>query len=146
MKLMLAVSQDGFLCTGESDDMRWTGRSDKLLFKWLTMTGGPVIVGRKTAALLPALKHRQVHHISRSPALGITLEEAARQFPDAWCIGGPILAEEALKHGLIDRAFIVRSPVILGAGISVEPIMQLLPAVSVADVIGEHAMNIYLLS
>lgn len=132
MRLVMAVSRDGYLCRGPQDDMRWTGPLDKFVFKLLTMSDDqPIAVGRTTATQLPSLPLRRVAVITRDPSGTIErhpglfarpgweamrLSLLAMLWPDAWLIGGPCLAEEALASGLIDRAFICHVPVDVGPG------------------------------
>jgi dihydrofolate reductase len=135
LKLIMAVSADGFLAKGPDDDMTWTGSEDKLLFRLLTVLGGdPVLksravllAGRRTAEQMPKLVHRAVLPISRS---GITLGSAASLYQDAWLIGGPTLAMQALLDGLVFEAYIMHVPAKLGHGIPFEPIKKFLPAES----------------
>jgi dihydrofolate reductase len=143
-KLLLAVSADGFLARGPDDDMRWTGRDDKAVFRLLTLTGkGPVLVGRKTAELLPALPGRTVHAISRGPK-GITLQEASWAHRDAWLLGGPSVAREALEANLVELAVICQSPAVLGDGIPFKPLKDLLPGVcTYRQLIGGIYVDIY---
>lgn len=137
MKLILARSQDGFLCRDALDDMRWTGKLDKLIFKLLTISDGqPLAVGSATAELLPQLVGRQIIIVSRQPkahainrlwAPVYTLEDLNHYHPDCWLIGGPTVALAALQQGFIKRAFICNIPTALKAGIHSQDIQALLP-------------------
>lgn len=60
LKLIMAVSADGYLADGLDDDMSWTGRLDKLVFKLLTSVGGPLGAGRRTFMSLPSLPGREL--------------------------------------------------------------------------------------
>jgi dihydrofolate reductase len=111
MKLILAVSSDGYLARGPTDDMAWTGRIDKFTFKLLTLSDGcELLAGSTTHRQLPSLPGRPVRRITRKINEGVSLKEAYRRFPDAWLLGGPTVALEALKRGMVDRAFICRVP------------------------------------
>lgn len=98
MKLLMAVSADGYLCSGPDDDMIWTGTTDKLLFRMLTSVGGVCAVGLNTYHLMPALDSRQLIPLSRH---GYTLERLQEEHPDAWLLGGPTIAKAALDAGLV---------------------------------------------
>lgn len=126
MKLILAVSRDGFLASGPDDNMRWTGPADKYAFRLLTLSDGqPLLAGRTTAASLPLLPGRRVISLSRS---GPSLEAAAIRFPEAWLIGGPTVAEEALRLGLVNRVFLHHVQHVLGGGLPVAPLRKLMPS------------------
>jgi dihydrofolate reductase len=60
LKLIMAVSADGYLADGPDDDMSWTGKLDKLVFKLLTSVGGPLGAGRRTFMSLPNLPGREL--------------------------------------------------------------------------------------
>lgn len=127
-KLLMAVSSDGFLARGPDDDMRWTGHSDKKLFRLLTETSPDSIVlaGRKTAELLPVLPRRRVKVISRDHTKGITLQEASWAHGNSWLIGGPSVALEAVQANLVDTAVIVIAAANLGTGIPFGPLCKAL--------------------
>lgn len=123
MKLILAVSADGYLCNGEDDDLRWTSPLNKFVFKLLTLSDGePLLAGSKTYKMLPSLPGRHVVEISRQykDLVGnpgrMSLQRAHDTFPQAWLLGGPRTARAALASGFVDRAFICRSPAKLGGG------------------------------
>lgn len=60
LKLIMAVSADGYLADGPNDGMSWTGKLDKLVFRLLTSIGGPLGAGKRTFFDLPELKGREV--------------------------------------------------------------------------------------
>jgi dihydrofolate reductase len=125
MKLILAVSRDGFLASGPSDDMRWTGPADKYAFRLLTLSDGePLLAGRRTAEMLPPLPGRDVVRLDRAT---LSVEQAGRILPHAWLIGGPTVALEALRLGLVRSAFIHRVQHVLGDGVPFAPLRELLP-------------------
>jgi dihydrofolate reductase len=126
MKLVMAVSADGFVARGPDDNMMWTGKTDKFAFRLLTLSDGqPLFAGRRTAEAMPKLPGRELYSLSRS---GLTLLEAYKQHPAGWLIGGPEVAVAALSMGLVGRAFICHVPEVLGHGISGQHILNLLPA------------------
>lgn len=137
MRLLLARSSDGFLARGPDDDMRWTGQSDKAAFRLLTLSNGNdvLLAGSRTFDQMPKLPGRQMERLSRkgdagtadSWKEGTSLEVAAACWPDAWLIGGPTVAAEALRAGLVRRAFIMTAPVALEQGIRADEVMNLLP-------------------
>jgi dihydrofolate reductase len=99
MRIIMAVSADGFLCKGPDDDMSWTGKVDKLLFKILTSVGRVCAAGAKTYDLMPKLKGRVLHRLSRGE--GMTLESFQLVHPEGWLIGGPTVVEHALREGMV---------------------------------------------
>ena len=142
MKLLMAVSRDGFLATGPNDDMRWTGKMDKAIFKLLTLANDyPIFAGWKTAQMMPPLHNRVVHPLSHA---GMTLESAAENYPSGWLIGGPTIALEALKLGLITQAILCRGPTILRDGISFHEIASHLSALPAHTIhIGEIEVMLF---
>lgn len=128
MRLVLVSSSDGYLARGPEDDMKWSGHLDKAIFRLLTLSNGEdvLLAGSRTFDQLPKLPGRRLERVSRSPN-GVTLEVAAAQWPTAWLIGGPEISIEALRLGLITRAFICISPNELGDGISAQALSALLP-------------------
>lgn len=123
MKLLMAVSSDGFLASGPDDRMQWTGVTDKAIFRLLTLTGGGnVFAGRKTAENMPSLKGRTVHVLSKG---GLSLADAAHS--GAWLIGGPTVAAAALEAGYITQAVLCRVPATLYKGVSVDVVTRRLP-------------------
>lgn len=109
MRLLLAVSADGYLALGPEDDMKWTGPIDKAVFRLLTLSDGndTLYAGSRTFDPVTAAAHSDRH---------------------SWLIGGAEVALEALRQGLIDRAFICISPAVLGSGIPFQPLARYLPA------------------
>lgn len=124
LRLIMAVSSDGFVAKGPKDDMRWTGRMDKRVFQLLTSVEPTLLLGRTTFEAMPNLPGREVICLSTS---GLTLEEAAADYPGAWLGGGPTVALKALELGLVGQAFIHWVDAEIGEGIPFEPIRQLLP-------------------
>lgn len=98
MRLLMAVSTDGYLCRGPDDDMDWTGPADKALFRVLTSVGGVCAAGTTTWNLMPALEARQLIPLSRE---GYTLRRLEDEHPEAWLLGGPTVANAALCRSLV---------------------------------------------
>lgn len=118
LKLIMAVSADGYVCSGPHDDMKWTGRDDKAVFSLLTMVGGILGVGRTTRQTMPImLPGRSLVTLSTRPEFGMELGAFAFKFPGQWLIGGQTIAMEALSIGLVDDVFLVRNKVKLGGGV-----------------------------
>ena len=111
MRLIMAVSGNGFVATGEDDDMSWTGPIDKAVFKLLTSTSDILAVSAKTLQYMPkTLPGRgKLYGLSTNPAKGVALEDFAAMFPDAWLLGGQELALYAMKNGFVDKAYICRA-------------------------------------
>lgn len=126
MRLVMAVSADGFVARGPDDDMTWTGPADKFVFKLLTLSSdSPLYAGGRTYDQMPPLKGRRLVRLSRGLD-GAKLHEAWLD-PLAWLIGGPEVAEQALAAGMVDRAFICRVPAVLGHGLSFESLGRHMP-------------------
>lgn len=117
MKLIMAVSKDGFCARGPDDKMEWTGLTDKAVFKLMTLSGsGPIFAGHTTYKLLPTLKGRKVYGLSRN---GLCLDKAA-SIKGGWLIGGLTVALAALEAGYIEEVVLCHTPVKLGAGIPMD--------------------------
>ena len=143
LKLVMAVSKDGFLSMSRDDEMGWTGPEDKKVFRLLTSVGGVLGAGRRTFELLPVLKGRKVIclstrkgmvqnaearialDITRSGPSSVVPETAAYEatmslgafafaHPGAWLIGGLTIAEEALRIGLLDEVHLCRNHAVVG--------------------------------
>lgn len=134
MRLLLASSADGYLARGPEDDMKWTGPVDKAVFRLLTLSSTDVLLaGSRTFDQMPKLPGRTMLRLSReAKPFGkhprFDLDVAATCFEDPWLIGGPTVAVEALKRGLVRRAFICVSPVSIGEGIHAAELEGYLPA------------------
>lgn len=128
MKLLLASSADGYLARGLEDDMKWTGKTDKAIFRLLTLSNDNdvLLAGSRTFDQMPVLPGRRIERLSRGPN-GISLAEADARWPSAWLIGGPEVSVAALRLGLVTRAFICVSPTELHDGIHVMELYTLLP-------------------
>jgi len=113
MKLIMAVSKEGYVTRCLDDDMSWTGPSDKTAFRLLTCVGGHIACGSRTWDRMPhQLPGRHLVKLSTSAPIGHetpTLDWFEKHHPDGWLIGGQTIALEALKKDLVDQAFIVHS-------------------------------------
>lgn len=119
LKLVMAVSYDGFVARHPKDDMSWTDPQDKELFRSLTSVGGTCGVGRLTSEVMPkSLPGRRLVVLSNSPLFGISLGSFAFAYPGAWLLGGQTIAMEALKVALVDEVHLIRNSVELGEGIA----------------------------
>jgi len=119
MKLIMAVSSDGFVARGEDDDMSWTGSMDKAVFKLLTTTNDVLAVSAKSLQYMPkSLPGRgRIYGLSTQPGKGVALEDLAPVAPDAWLLGGQELGMFAMKNGFVNKAYICISPARIEAGI-----------------------------
>lgn len=124
MRLILARSLDGYLARNPKDDMAWTGQEDKRVFRLLTQVGGRCYAGQRSWEQMPNLQGRKVFPVSRrseyaqnaprgSVEKTVTLGQAFHQDRDAWLLGGPTLAMEALSIDMVDQVFMVTAPVVL---------------------------------
>lgn len=106
LKLIMAVSSDGYLARGPDDDMRWTGKLDKTLFHLMTSVGGVCGTGSKTWSFMPTLPGRLLLRLTRS---GTSVREFSERYPGAWLLGGPTVARGALEMDLVAEAHLFRS-------------------------------------
>jgi len=121
MKLIMAVSKDGYIAKEDSDDMSWTGFDDKLVFRLMTMVGGkPLGAGRKTYETMPALKARTLVSLSNDPRRGCTLDAFDAQYPDAWLIGGQDVALQAIAEERVTEFFLCHSPNAIFRGVKAD--------------------------
>ena len=113
MRLIMAISGDGYLAKGPLDNMSWSGPTDKALFKLLTLSGPrTLLAGSGTYAILPRLHNRRIIQLTqntRNRPDAMTLGEAAAQFPGlaADLIGGPTIASAAIRAGLVHTAVFI---------------------------------------
>lgn len=111
MKLIMAVSADGYVAKGPTDDMSWTGRADKHAFRLLTSVGGVCAAGSRTFDQMPKLPGRELIRLTRhappnfDDSSSMTLGRFAYLHPSGWLLGGPTVAQEAFELGMVDEAF-----------------------------------------
>lgn len=116
----MVVSADGFVARGPEDDMSWTGRYDKAVFRALTGVGGRFAVGSATHRLMPdRLEGRTAYVLSRT--MGMTLEAFQAHCPEGWLIGGQTVALAALEKGFLSEMHICWSDRPLGSGVPFDP-------------------------
>ena len=108
MKLIMAISRNGYVARSASDDMSWTGPIDKAVFKLLTSTHPVLAVSAKTLEYMPkSLPGRGKRYaLSTDPRKGVSLEDMTRFAPDAWLLGGQEIALYALKNGFVTKAYL----------------------------------------
>lgn len=144
MKLLMAVSADGYVARGPEDDMTWTGPTDKAVFRLLTM-GETVGAGRVTYNLMRnlKLKGRDLRLITSNPGAGYTLESFARNCPRSWLIGGHTVALSALDHNLLDHVYLSVVGVELGHGIKLDHRFRtLFPLIDVVNFEGVRPVKV----
>jgi len=110
VKLIMAVSKDGFVARGEDDDMSWTGPIDKAVFRLLTSTSDVLAVSAKTLQYMPKERpgRGKLYALSTDPRRGVALEDLAPIAPDAWLLGGQELGIYAMKNGFVNKAYLCR--------------------------------------
>lgn len=110
MNIIMAVSKDGYVARGPTDDMSWLGGEDKAVFRILTGVGGMVAVSRKTANLMPKhLEGRTLLALSSREEADGDLEDFSRRHNVRWLAGGQTLALVALRRALVGEVHICRS-------------------------------------
>lgn len=108
LKMVMAVSKEGYVARGPRDNMAWTGSLDKALFRLLTLSDPVVGMSKRTLDLLPGkqwekgLPGREVVELSR---FGTTVEKFALDHPGAWLAAGPSLGIAAIEAGVVKRVF-----------------------------------------
>lgn len=105
MKAIFVESLNGYMAHGPKDDMQWTPRMDKQIFRLLAATSGDVYVcSRNTYELLPASMtldaQRRFYVASRNG--GNSLINLGANFPNAVLMGGPTFLRTAYDMNLID--------------------------------------------
>ncbi len=123
LRVLMAVSADGYVAKGSDDDMSWTGLDDKQLFRSLTVSGGVLGMGRTTYDLcgekLRTFGRRTVCLSSR-PGHGIGLGAFAFSHPGAWLVGGLTVVREAVRLDLVDEVHLIENPNELGHGVPMD--------------------------
>jgi dihydrofolate reductase len=107
MRLIMAVSSDGYVARCHGDTMDWLGRDDKAVFRLLTATGDRALAcGTGTAPLLPPMVGRKVYALSRDD---YGLSHFEQSHPNGWLIGGQTIALSALGQMYLSEVHLCRS-------------------------------------
>lgn len=120
--ILYAVTRTGYFCKKETpdkkvDDLSWMRvPTDRIFFRELTTlhANQPILVGSKTAQVLPKLKDREIISISMCSDRGIPLHYALERYPSAILIGGAKLLVSAMKpphRKHINSVITVRLPI-----------------------------------
>lgn len=111
MRLIMAVSADGYFCRTELDDMRWLGPTDKAVFRMLTGVGRVLGVGYQSYLSMPSeLDGRKLLPLSAQQGKGWgCLAQFERAYPDGWLLGGPTLAKVAFFDDLLTEVHLCKS-------------------------------------
>lgn len=116
MRLLMAITADGFVSRGPRDDMSWTGPLDKRLFRILTSVGGRVYAGSTTYELMRGSRHvpaytlegRRLFRVTRNPT-DKAVEASLADIPsDGWLIGGPTIAYAAMDALMVEEVHLNR--------------------------------------
>lgn len=118
MRLLMAISADGFVAKSDHDSMAWLGSLDKHIFRILSAVGGVCGIGQKTMACITTpLPWPGRTLIPLSSHGGTTLTELYHDHPDAWLLGGQTLALRAFEFGYLSEVHLCRSTIKIGSGI-----------------------------
>jgi dihydrofolate reductase len=117
------VSADGFVCRGPDDDMSWTCRQDKTLFRMVTTQARVLGAGSVTYDIMHSstvrLDNRLLVRLTRidDSSAGLALSEFARRYPNGCVVGGQRLMRLAIESGLVTSLMLCHNErVFLGAG------------------------------
>ena len=117
----MAVSANGFVARGPEDDMSWTGKLDKNIFRLLTsLSSEPLFAGKRTFNQMPPLPGRVVFPLSFEDRTCYDLKTAQFNHPSSWLIGGQTVALEALRLGMLDEVVLCKNSVWLKSGIKLD--------------------------
>ena len=113
MKAIFAESANGYLARNESDDMSWTGKQDKQMFKFLTTIGGVCVCSKHTYSLLPnAMKQDTNRKFIVAERTGEkSLIELNKSYPNAYLIGGTTFLRAAYNLGVVDTFIVTTVPI-----------------------------------
>ena len=120
--ILYAITKDNYFCKKETldkkiDDLSWMRIStDRKFFKEITTLheNQPIIVGYKTAFVLPQLKDREIVTISSSLIRGIPLNQALQKYPNGIIIGGASVIKSAMRPAhryYINSVLTIRLPI-----------------------------------
>lgn len=105
MKAVFVESYNGYLAKGPEDDMSWTPKLDKQLFKLLSCAfGGVCVCSRQTYELLPnKMKYDDKRRFIIAERTGAnSLVSLNKIFPNAILVGGPAFLKAAYDLKVID--------------------------------------------
>lgn len=119
--ILYAITKDNYFCKKETpdkvvDNLEWMRIStDRRFFKELTTLyrNQPILVGHKTASVMPKLKDRQMIIISTRSDKGIWLDQALQRYPNGILIGGAAVLKSSMtfnSRNYIDSILTVRLP------------------------------------
>lgn len=102
LDVIMAVSQDGFVCRDDKDDMSWTGREDKAIFKTVTH-GRKLCCGKGTYDLLPLSMKNVTMRLDREV---LNLLMASNE--DCMLIGGQTVVMAALRYRFVRYVYLTK--------------------------------------
>ena len=105
MKALYATSFNGYMAKGPDDDMSWTGKVDKQLFKLITTVAQVCVISKNLSNMLPdkVLKDPNRKFIICDKDVDErNLRKCNFWYSDAILLGGPLFIKEALKEDVID--------------------------------------------
>lgn len=119
--ILYAITKDNYFCKKETidkqvDDLEWMRvPTDRRFFREFTTLhkDQPILVGYKTARVMPKLKDRQMVIISTNSERGIWLSQALQKYPDGILIGGASVLRSAMQFAhrdYINSVVTVRLP------------------------------------
>ena len=118
MRLLMAISADGFVAKSDQDSMTWLGPLDKHIFRILSAVGGVCGIGQKTLACITTpLPWPGRTLIPLSSYGNTTLTDFYHEHPDAWLLGGQTLALQAFEFGYLSEVHLCRSTIKIESGI-----------------------------
>lgn len=141
MRLVMAVSFDGYVARNDSDDMSWLGPTDKRVFRILTGVGGLCAVGKKTYEHMPAaLNGRTLVRLSRED---FSLHQLNTIHHAVWLLGGQTVALQAFKFGMIREVHLCRSRRSLGEDGVREQLSQYLAEPAMKTRVNDVTVEVY---
>ena len=119
--ILYAITKDNYFCKKETadkqiDDLAWMRiPTDRRFFRELTtlQANQPILVGYKTAQVMPYLKDRKLITISSRKEHGIRLDQALQRYPEGIVIGGASILRSAMNFShrdYINSIITVRLP------------------------------------
>lgn len=119
--ILYAITKDDYFCKKETpdkkiDDLAWMRvPTDRRFFRELTTLHAdqPILVGYKTAQVMPFLKGRKLVSISSRTEHGIRLDQALQRYPEGILVGGASVLRSAMNlshRNYINSIITVRLP------------------------------------